>query len=87
VEPDKFVSAFISQHPNNRRLILYALKDRYEKGRLDRELPTERPWLEAVHRKLIEAANRMPPMAKYFVENGIRNQLDPILQISTEPAA
>jgi hypothetical protein len=80
--PDQFVSSFLGHHPVGQRTILIALKTRYENGRLDRDLPTERPWLEAVCAKLIAASESMPVMARYRLKNSVGYNLTSSLEVS-----
>jgi hypothetical protein len=79
LETDAFVMSFLAQHPLSQRTILLAIKTRHEGGHLDREVSTERPWLEEVRAKLIAASGAMSPIAAHRLRMNIKWNLDPIL--------
>src|SRR5262249_54857728 len=56
IDPDVFVNDLLKLHPSDQHTIMMAIKARYEYGRLDRDLPSERPWIEAVRGNLLEKA-------------------------------
>ncbi|WP_316168417.1 MULTISPECIES: P-loop NTPase fold protein [unclassified Bradyrhizobium] len=57
---DGFVQAFVALHPTAQRVVMVALKGRYEYGRLDQTLKEERPWITAVHDALVK---RLPGLS------------------------
>ena len=87
VDPERFVASLLAQHPTNQRTIFTALKTRYEHDRLDRDLPTERPWVNEVREKLLATTDAMSPMEAYRVRAHIKWSLDPILGIKGEREA
>jgi KAP-like P-loop domain-containing protein len=79
VDPDQFVTTLLRLHPERQRIALTALTLRYEQGRLDRELPQERPWLIAVRDKLTVQAAKLAPISRYRVHWHIENFFTAIL--------
>ena len=80
IDPDTFLDTLLSLHPSNQHVAMMTLKARFEHGRLDRELPDERPWLEKVRDHLLVRARSMKPMSRYRVENQVAWYIKPVLQ-------
>lgn len=79
LDPDAFIDSLLALHPSEQHVVFMALKARYEHGRLDRELPEERVWLEAVRDKLLSRAALMKPMSGHRVEQHVSWYLKPVL--------
>jgi hypothetical protein len=79
LNPDEFVAALLGLHPSSQRTILLALNVRYEHGQLDRDLPSERPWIETVRAKLVEVSASATPIVRYRLTHLIGRNLDPVL--------
>jgi hypothetical protein len=80
IDPDAFLDTLLSLHPSEQHVAMMALKARFERGGLDRELPGERPWLEKVRDGLLARARSMKPMSRYRLENQVARYIKPILQ-------
>jgi KAP family P-loop domain len=79
VDPGEFVTSLLKLHPERQRIVLTALALRYENGRLDQDLPQERPWLIAVRDTLIAQSAKMAPISRYRVHWHIENYISAIL--------
>ncbi len=80
LDPDVFLDTMLSLHPSDQHHAMMALKARFEHGRLERDLPNERPWLEKIRDNLLARLKSMKPMSRYRVENQARWYINPILQ-------
>jgi len=80
LDPDMFLDTVLSLHPADQHVVMMALKARFEHGRLERDLPDEKPWLEKVRDNLLARAKRMTPMSRFRVESHVNWYLKPILQ-------
>jgi hypothetical protein len=65
IDPDVFVTSLLKLHPADQRVVMMAIKARYEHGSLERDLATEKPWLVLVQDKLKQRAAGMVPIARY----------------------
>ena len=84
IDPGEFVHAFLSLHPSAQRMVLMALKERYQHGRLERDLPTERSWLADLRSLLVEAANAMSPIGKVRLLSNVNWLIRPLLEPNAE---
>jgi len=80
IDSDTFLDTFLSLHPSNQHVAMMALHARFEHGRLDRELPDERPWLKKVQDNLLARAGSMKPMSRYRLESQVAWYIKPLLQ-------
>jgi hypothetical protein len=80
LDPDAFLDTFLSLHPSDQHVVMMALKARFEHGRLDRDLPDEKPWLEKVRDNLLARARGMKPMTRSRVERHVAWYIKPVLQ-------
>jgi hypothetical protein len=80
IDPDAFLDTLLSLRPSDQHVAMMALKARFEHGRLDRELPDERPWLEKVRDDLLARARSMKPMSRHRVESHVTWYIKPVLQ-------
>jgi hypothetical protein len=81
VDADVFVSSLLKLHPAQQRIIMMALHSRYEHGKLDRDLPSEKSWLVSVTQKLLDKAAKMTPIGKYRLLKNIDWHLTPVLKV------
>ncbi|WP_299232409.1 P-loop NTPase fold protein [uncultured Halomonas sp.] len=84
LDPRKFVAALLDLHPAQQRNVLIALKTRYERRTLDRELATERSWASDVRRLLLEASEAMSPISSYRIRRCVMHSLDDVLGIEAQ---
>lgn len=82
IDPDAFVSSFLDLHPAHQKTVMMALGSRYESGVLDRELISERPWLQAVTAQIIERAAVMSEIGKFRLLKNIEWHITPVLSPS-----
>ncbi|UGA43465.1 KAP family NTPase [Bradyrhizobium quebecense] len=61
---DDFVNAYLALHPSEQRVVMMALKGRYEYGRLDQQLKEEKPWIVAVHAALTKRLQELSPISQ-----------------------
>jgi hypothetical protein len=87
LDPDAFLDAFLSLHPSHQHVAMMALKARFEHGRLERDLPDERPWLEKVRDNLLARARVMKPMSRHRVESHVAWYIKPVLPDEDAEAA
>jgi len=84
IKPEEFVLSWLALRPSAQHTVMIALRSRYEGGRLDRDLQTERGWLVEVRKGLMKASNDMTPMSKFrvqmYVEQNIASALEPDAQ-------
>lgn len=62
---DDFVDTFFGLHPSAQRVVMVALKGRYEYGRLSQDLKEERPWIVAVHDAFLERLPKLSAISQY----------------------
>ncbi|MBY5924409.1 MULTISPECIES: P-loop NTPase fold protein [unclassified Halomonas] len=84
LDPKKFVAALLDIHPAQQCNILMALKARYERKTLDRELVTERPWASEVRSLLLDACKEMSPISRYRIHRCVMHSLDDVLGIKNQ---
>ena len=87
VDPSKFVSIILGEHPALQRTVLNALRSRYEDGKIDRELAEERSWVVKVRDNLYEAAENMSPLSKDRIRKSLHYSLDQVLGLDQETAS
>ncbi|MBE9557454.1 MAG: hypothetical protein IMF08_11410 [Proteobacteria bacterium] len=78
-DPETFVTTLLGLHPKDQYIVLKAFRSRYDHSRFDRELATEKPWLETVRDKILEAAEAMPPIGKYRLIQNVKWNIAPAL--------
>lgn len=61
---DDFVNVYLALHPSEQRVVMMALKGRYEYGRLDQQLKEEKPWIVAVHAALTKRLQGLSPISR-----------------------
>jgi hypothetical protein len=62
---DDFVDTFFGLHPSAQRVVMVALKGRYEYGRLGQDLKEEKPWIMAVHEAFLKRLPGLSAIAQY----------------------
>jgi DNA polymerase III delta prime subunit len=62
---DDFVDTFLSLHPTDQSLAMWALRSRYEDGRLEQNLDAERPWIMAVHDTLGKRSPQLSAISRH----------------------
>ena len=88
LDADRFLDVLLSLHPSDQHVAMMALKARFEHGRLKRELPDEKPWLQKIRDGLRGRARCMKPMSRHRVDNQITWYIDAVLHDrDTEGAA
>jgi hypothetical protein len=80
---DDFVDEFLALHPSAQRVVMAALKGRYEHGRLGRELSDEKPWIMSVHSALVKRLRDLGPISRHRLEKN----LEWYLQVAQPPPA
>jgi KAP family P-loop domain len=80
INAGKFVESVLRQSPEHQRIVMSAFKSRYENGRLQNELSSERPWLEVVGEKFAVAVADAPLIKKYRVNKLVEWYITPFLQ-------
>ena len=80
IDPDAFIRSFLKMHAAKQRRVMIGLQARYEHGKLNRELASEKSWLEQVKNKLVEEVRSRAPMEKYRLEKMIIDSLAGILK-------
>jgi hypothetical protein len=66
-----FVDEFLALHPSEQRVVMVALKGRYEHGRLGRELSDEKAWIISVHEALVKRLEDLGPISRYRLEKNL----------------
>jgi hypothetical protein len=79
IDPDAFVSSFLSLHPAHQRTVMMALKSRYEHNTLESELVSEKYWLQSAISKLMEKAGSMSEIGRYRLLKNIEWHIPPIV--------
>jgi co-chaperonin GroES (HSP10) len=65
---DDFVNAFFDLHPSKQRLVMAALKGRYQFDRLSQSLKEEKPWVRSLYDALQKRSLTLIPIARYRLE-------------------
>lgn len=86
LDPNRFATVLLEQHPARQRTVLIALKARYEHGKLDRELREEQSWATDVRNRLYAEAEGLPPISKYRVRQNLHYTLDEVLGLGAHAA-
>jgi hypothetical protein len=73
---DDFVNVFFDLHPSEQRLVMAALKERYEFSRLNQTLKEEKPWISSVYDAF---QNRLPGLSA-IARHRLEKQLEWYLQ-------
>jgi KAP family P-loop domain len=81
IDPNCFVKMFLNHHPAQQRTVLNALKARYERGNLDRDLAAERPWANEVRGRLLAASEGMSLITRYRIRQSLKYALDGVLGV------
>jgi len=81
IDPNRFVTVLLKQHPAHQRVILTAFHSRYEHGGLQGDLAAERTWLAAVRDKLIKRSFTMPAIGRFRLLENVVGNIDPALGI------
>jgi GTPase SAR1 family protein len=68
---DDFVKAFLGLHPSGQRMVMAALKGRYEYGRLQQDLKEEQSWITSVHEALLNRLPELNGISRYRLERQI----------------
>jgi hypothetical protein len=68
---DDFVNTFFSLHPSTQRVVMMALKGRYEYGRLGQDLKEEKPWIMAVHEVFLERLQKLSAISQYRLKKSL----------------
>ena len=71
VNPQEFADAWLKLRHDHWRKVEYALRDRFENGRLDRELTEEREWAEALGKELLKRASDAGGLAGLRIRRAI----------------
>ncbi|MBR1179874.1 hypothetical protein JQ617_38310 [Bradyrhizobium sp. KB893862 SZCCT0404] len=71
IDVNEFVAAYLALHPNDQRVVMLALKGRYEGGQLEGELEDEKPWITAVRRELVARMPGLSAISKYRLQKQI----------------
>ncbi|MGN7773540.1 hypothetical protein [Phyllobacterium sp. 22552] len=82
IAPAAFVDAWLSAPIDQWRMIQYALQNRYEHERINRDLSVERDWARSVHQELLDRAEA----ATGFASLRIRRLIPSVLRGLTENA-
>lgn len=80
IVPDEFVSTLLKLHPIRQKYVLLALNTRYAHGHLERNLPNEKPWVEAVKEAIEKTRQNKNPSEAYRLGKVIEWYIDPILK-------
>ncbi|MCK1619568.1 hypothetical protein IVA96_23925 [Bradyrhizobium sp. 159] len=62
LDPDKFVLTMLDLPIADEHVVFMMFKSRYDHSQLDNDLSTEKPWAEAVKRKLLDACETSGPI-------------------------
>lgn len=62
---DDFVDTVFTFHPSAQRVVMVALKGRYEYGRLSQDLKEEKPWIVAVHDAFLKRSQILSGISQY----------------------
>jgi hypothetical protein len=84
IPPNEFVSRFVYLNYESRKDVLLALSMRYEHVDMDKDLATERPWIQEVYDRLIAHANSLDPIPRAFLRERIDTYLAKIVSASRD---
>lgn len=79
IDVDVFVDRLTKLEPARQRTVFSALKARYEYGRLNRDLGSEKVWLETMLAKLRSKTEKMTSLDRFRIERSIAHSVEPIL--------
>ncbi|MFO1083200.1 MAG: P-loop NTPase fold protein [Reyranellaceae bacterium] len=83
LDPAKFATLLLRQHPADQRKIMNALHARYDHDNLARWLEEERAWATEVRNCLFAMAADLSPISKHRVRQNLENTLDEVLGLGT----
>ena len=68
---DDFVDTFFTIYPSAQRVVMVALKGRYEYGRLGQDLKEEKPWIVAVHKAFLDRLPGLSGISQYRLKKSL----------------
>lgn len=87
IDEGAFVSALLAVHPASLRKVMRALGARYRHGSLVGDLAGERPWAEAMARRLAAETARLPPFARYRMQLFVTQSVEAVPELRASPSA
>jgi len=79
IDPEVFVDRMLAQSPSHQRTIMSAFTQRYDHGQLERDLPTEKPWLASIREKLLARTASMSAIGRFRTQKLIEWHVSPFL--------
>jgi hypothetical protein len=79
IDAREFVEILLNQSPEGQRLILTGFNLRYENGKLEQNLASEKSWLKEIRRILGERTVGLSAISRYRITSWISDYIDPFL--------